>query len=86
MLAAAEPATKVVRFRRNFGQTAALMAGFDLSRGGVIVTLDGDGQNDPADIGNLLAKLEEGNDVVSGWRRKRREDLFACCSAASPTA
>ena len=67
------PDTKVVRLRRNFGQTAALMAGFDFSRGAVIVTIDGDGQNDPADIPKLLAELDAGYDVVSGWRKKRMD-------------
>jgi glycosyltransferase involved in cell wall biosynthesis len=62
-----------VRLRRNFGQTAALAAGFERSRGEVIVALDGDGQNDPADIARLVAELERGFDVVSGWRRRRRD-------------
>ena len=63
----------VVRLRRNFGQTAALAAGFDQARGGIIVTMDGDLQNDPADIPKLLAELRRGYDVVSGWRRVRRD-------------
>ncbi len=75
-IAASDSRFRVVHFRRNFGQTAALMAGFDMSRGEVLVTLDGDGQNDPADIGPLLAKLNEGFDVVSGWRRERRDGLL----------
>jgi glycosyltransferase involved in cell wall biosynthesis len=62
-----------VRFPRNFGQTAALLAGIDQARGRVIVPMDGDLQNDPADIGRLLAKLDEGYDVVSGWRRQRHD-------------
>ena len=65
---------RVIRFRRNFGQTAALAAGFAHARGRVIVTMDGDLQNDPADIPRLLAQLDEGWDVVSGWRRERRDD------------
>jgi dolichol-phosphate mannosyltransferase len=64
---------KVVSFRRNFGQTAATMAAIDHSRGGIIVALDADLQNDPADIPNLLAKVEEGFDVVSGWRHERKD-------------
>jgi glycosyltransferase involved in cell wall biosynthesis len=66
---------RVVRFRRNFGQTAAFSAGFDRARGDVVVTIDADLQNDPADIAALLAKIEEGYDVVSGWR-ERRHDPF----------
>jgi glycosyltransferase involved in cell wall biosynthesis len=72
-LASKEDSIKVVRFRRNFGQTAALMAGIDHASGDVIVAMDGDGQNDPADIPRLLDKLAEGYDVVSGWRRDRRD-------------
>jgi len=74
-LAAGEPRLKVVNFARNFGQTAAMMAGFDHSRGIVIVPIDADLQNDPADIPRLLAKLAEGYDVVSGWRRDRQDDV-----------
>jgi glycosyltransferase involved in cell wall biosynthesis len=66
---------RVVRFRRNFGQTAAFSAGFDRARGEVVVTIDADLQNDPADIGALLEKMQEGYDVVSGWRA-RRQDPF----------
>lgn len=62
---------KVIRLRKNFGQTAALSAGFDYSRGEVIITLDADLQNDPADFAMLLAKLDEGYDIVAGWRRRR---------------
>jgi glycosyltransferase involved in cell wall biosynthesis len=65
----------VVRFRRNYGQTAALAAGFDVAKGRVIVTLDGDLQNDPADIPALVRELERGFDIVAGWR-KRRLDGF----------
>jgi glycosyltransferase involved in cell wall biosynthesis len=63
----------VIRLRRNFGQTAAFSAGFDYARGSVIITLDGDLQNDPADIPRLLSKIEEGYDVVSGWRVNRQD-------------
>jgi glycosyltransferase involved in cell wall biosynthesis len=66
---------RVVRLRRNFGQTAAFSAGFDHARGEVIVTSDGDLQNDPADIPTLVAKLGEGYDIVCGWRRKRQDPL-----------
>jgi len=67
---------RVVRFRRNFGQTAALSAGFEHARGRIIVPLDADGQNDPADIPKLLEKLSEGFDIVSGWRRKRHDAVL----------
>ncbi len=72
-LAAGDPRLIAVRLRRNFGQTAAFSAGFNLARGDVVVTLDADGQNDPADIPPLLAKIEEGYDIVSGWRVNRQE-------------
>src|SRR5882672_2022091 len=62
---------KVIRLRRNFGQTAALSAGFDEAQGEVIVSLDGDLQHDPEDIPNLLAKIDEGYDIASGWRKNR---------------
>ena len=64
---------RALHLRRNFGQTAALAAGIDAARGEVIVTMDADGQNDPADIPALLRELEKGYDVVSGWRRQRRD-------------
>lgn len=66
---------KVVRFRKNYGQTAAMSAGIEVASGRVIVPLDADLQNDPADIPLLLAKMEEGYDVVSGWRRDRKDSL-----------
>ena len=68
-----DPHVVVIRFRRNFGQTAAFAAGFDRALGSVIVTLDGDLQNDPRDLPALVARLEEGFDVVSGWRRERKD-------------
>jgi glycosyltransferase involved in cell wall biosynthesis len=74
--ARAEPALRVIRFRRNFGQTAAMSAGIEAARGAVIVPMDGDLQNDPADIGKLLAELERGHEVVSGWRRDRQDKEF----------
>ena len=70
-LQAQDKRLKVIRFRRNFGQTAAFAAGFEYAQGQVVVTMDADLQNDPADIPRLLEKLEEGHDVVSGWRVER---------------
>jgi glycosyltransferase involved in cell wall biosynthesis len=67
---------KVVRFVRNFGQTAALAAGIDHATGDVIIPMDADLQNDPADFKRLLEKLDEGYDVVSGWRKDRKDELF----------
>jgi glycosyltransferase involved in cell wall biosynthesis len=67
---------RVVSFRRNFGQTAALSAGINMARGAVIITIDGDLQNDPADIPKLLDKINEGYDIVSGWRTHRKERLL----------
>lgn len=72
-VAASDPRYKVITFRRNFGQTAAMMAGIDFAQGDVIIPLDGDLQNDPADIPRLLDKLAEGYDVVSGWRLNRMD-------------
>src|SRR6202158_4108664 len=66
-----DPRLKVIRLRRNFGQTAALSAGFDEAQGNVIVSLDGDLQHDPEDIPALLKKVEEGYDIASGWRKNR---------------
>jgi glycosyltransferase involved in cell wall biosynthesis len=71
-----DPYVRVLSFRRNFGQTAALVAGFQNATGEVVVTLDGDLQNDPADIPKLLAKLDEGYDLVTGWRRPRRDGFL----------
>ncbi len=72
-IAARHPEFKVVNFRRNFGQTAAMMAGINYASGDVIVSIDSDLQNDPADIPRLLKKLDEGYDVVSGWRQDRQD-------------
>lgn len=72
-VAATDPRVTVVHFARNYGQTAAMMAGMDHARGKIIVPMDGDLQNDPADISRLLSKLEEGFDVVSGWRKDRQD-------------
>ncbi len=63
----------VVRLRRNFGQTAALKAGFDFARGDVVISMDGDLQHDPEEIPRFLEKIEEGFDLVSGWRSQRRD-------------
>ena len=71
-----DPRFRLIEFRRNFGQTAALSAGFDHARGRVVVAMDGDLQNDPHDIPRLLTKLDEGYDVVSGWRRDRKDPLL----------
>ncbi len=71
-----DPTLKVITFRRNFGQTAAMSAGFDLAQGDVVITMDSDLQNDPADIPKLLAKLAEGYDLVSGWRAKRQDGFL----------
>jgi len=74
-LHSAAPNVRVVRLRRNFGKAAALMAGFDQSQGDTIVTIDGDLQDDPSEIPRLLAKLEEGFDLVTGWKTRRRDPL-----------
>ena len=74
-LHARTPNTKVVRLRRNFGKSAALAAGFANAQGETVVTIDGDLQDDPAEIPRLLAKLEEGFDLVSGWKTRRRDPL-----------
>ncbi|MDQ3815343.1 MAG: glycosyltransferase family 2 protein [Armatimonadota bacterium] len=67
---------KLIRFRRNFGQTAAMAAGMQHASGKVIIPLDADLQNDPADIPRLLVKMDEGYDVVSGWRKKRKDNII----------
>jgi glycosyltransferase involved in cell wall biosynthesis len=74
-LAHQRPDLRAVLLRRNYGQTAAMAAGFNHARGRVIVTLDGDLQNDPADIPRLLTKLDEGYDLVSGWRKDRQDAM-----------
>ena len=74
-LHARTPNTKIVRLRRNFGKSAALAAGFAQTQGEIVVTIDGDLQDDPAEIPKLLAKLDEGFDLVSGWKAKRRDPL-----------
>ena len=67
---------KILNFRKNFGQSAAISAGFNFSKGEVIVTLDADLQNDPADIPQIIDKLMEGYDIVNGWRKKRKDKFF----------
>jgi len=67
---------KVIRFRRNFGQTAAMSAGFYYAKGDVIVTMDADLQNDPADIPEMLKMMDKGYDIVSGWRKNRQDKAF----------
>lgn len=74
-LARQRPDLRAILLRRNYGQTAAMAAGFNHARGQVIITLDGDLQNDPADIPRLLAKLDEGYDLVSGWRKDRQDAM-----------
>lgn len=66
---------KLIKLRKNYGQTAAFDAGFQEALGGIVITMDGDLQNDPADMGKLLEKMDEGFDVISGWRHKRKDSL-----------
>jgi glycosyltransferase involved in cell wall biosynthesis len=75
-LAADDVRVKIVRFTRNFGQTAAMAAGFAYAKGRVYIAIDADNQNDPADIPRLLQKMDEGYDVVSGWRKHRKDKLL----------
>lgn len=75
-LARADARLGVVRLRRNFGQTAAFAAGFDHARGDVVITMDADLQNDPADIPKLMAQIDAGYDIVSGWRKDRQDRLL----------
>ena len=72
------PELRIIKFRRNFGQTQAMQAGIDHAAGNIIITMDGDLQNDPADIPNLLSKMEEGFEVVSGWRKQRKDNILRC--------
>ena len=75
-IAHADPRVHVVALRRNYGQTAAMAAGIDAARGQVLIPMDADLQNDPADIVRLLEKIDEGYDVVSGWRKNRQDKLI----------
>src|SRR3989440_2714616 len=75
-IAARDKRVRVIALRRNYGQTPAMAAGIDAARGEVLIPMDADMQNDPADIGRLLDKIDEGYDVVSGWRKNRQDKLF----------
>jgi glycosyltransferase involved in cell wall biosynthesis len=75
-ISATDPRVRVFSFTRNFGQTAALACGFDHARGQIVLAMDADGQNDPADVPRLVEKLQQGYDVVSGWRKKRKDKLI----------
>src|SRR6478752_2751913 len=75
-IAQLDPRVRVVALRRNYGQTAAMAAGIDAARGKVLIPMDADLQNDPADIIRLLEKIDEGFDVVSGWRKNRKDPLI----------
>lgn len=75
-IAAVDSRVLVVKLRRNFGQTSALAAGFDHAQGDIILSMDGDLQHDPAEIPNFITKLEEGHDVVSGWRKERVDNFL----------
>ena len=84
-LAAADSRVRVIKFRRNYGQTPAMAAGIDNARGRILITMDGDLQNDPADIPRLIEKIDEGFDIVVGWRHKR-QDKFVTRSLPSKVA
>src|SRR5256714_4026059 len=76
-LAAGDSRVRVVSLKRNYGQTAAMAAGIDAARGKILIPMDADLQNDPADIARLLDKLDEGFDVVSGWRKERQDKMVS---------
>ena len=76
-LAERDPRLRVIRFRKNCGQTPAMVAGIDHARGKILVTMDGDLQNDPADIPKFLEMIDQGNDIVCGWRHKRKDRLIS---------
>ena len=76
-IAAADDRVRVISLRRNYGQTAAMSAGIDAAKGDILIPMDADLQNDPADISRLLNKLDEGYDVVSGWRKNRQDKLIS---------
>lgn len=76
-IARSDSRVRVVQFRRNYGQTPAMTAGIENATGEILVTMDGDLQNDPADIGNFLAKIDEGYDIVVGWRHQRQDKLLS---------
>lgn len=77
LIAQADPRVRIVKFRRNYGQTAAMAAGIEYATGEVLVTMDGDLQNDPADIAEFLLKIEAGYDIVVGWRHQRQDKLLS---------
>ncbi len=70
-----DPRLKVIKFRKNYGQTPAMQAGFDHAKGKIIISMDGDLQNDPKDIPKFIEKIEEGYDIVCGWRKNRKDKL-----------
>lgn len=72
-----DPTVKLIKLRKNFGQTAALTAGFDLAQGEIVITMDADLQNDPNDIQQFIEKIHEGYDIVSGWRKQRKDKFFS---------
>jgi glycosyltransferase involved in cell wall biosynthesis len=76
-IATGDSRVRVIKFRRNYGQTAAMAAGIDHAKGEILVTMDGDLQNDPADIRELVDKIEEGYDIVVGWRHQRQDKLLS---------
>jgi glycosyltransferase involved in cell wall biosynthesis len=76
-LASRHPQLRVILFRANFGQSAAMAAGFEATRGDIVVAMDGDLQNDPRDIGRIVAMVEQGYDVVSGWRKDRQDKVIS---------
>lgn len=76
-LASRDPHLRVIKFRKNYGQTPAMVAGIEHARGRVLITMDGDLQNDPADIPEFLKKMEEGYDIVAGWRRRRQDKALS---------
>ena len=76
-LALRETNLRVIKFRRNYGQTPAMAAGIEHARGRVLITMDGDLQNDPADIPEFLEKMDEGYDIVAGWRRRRQDKTLS---------
>ena len=76
-IAKTDPRLKIVNFRRNYGQTPAMAAGIEHATGGILITMDGDLQNDPADIGLFMEKIDEGYDIVVGWRHNRQDKLIS---------
>ncbi len=77
LLGSNDPRLRVIKFRRNYGQTPAMAAGIDHARGRILLTMDGDLQNDPADIPDFIAKIDEGYDIVVGWRHNRQDRLIS---------